>query len=148
MAISRRRFLKAGTLVALSAAVPLKAAAEVLDHPPSLSGLAGPTLNTVDAVSNLDMQAFSRHLRTDFLLSHARAGRAKVKLIEVHDWRSNATTKTGRECFSLIFRGSESAGLRQNTYAVEHDALGKFEMLLVPIGNKQGHYEAVFNRLH
>lgn len=148
MAISRRKFLKAGTLIGLSAAVPLKAAAEVLDHPASLSGFAGPTLNSVDAVSNLDMQAFSRHLRTDFSLNHARAGRAKVKLIEVHDWRPKGTNKTGRECFSLIFRGSESAGLRQNTYSVEHDALGKFEMLLVPIGNKQGYYEAVFNRLH
>lgn len=148
MAISRRKFLKAGTLVALSAAVPLKAAAEVLEHPPSLSGFDGRTLTTVDAGSKLDMLTFSGCLRTDFWLSHARAGRAKVKLVEVHDWRSNATTRTDRECFSLIFRGSESAGLRQDTYAVEHDALGKFEMLVVPIGNKQGHYEAVFNRLH
>jgi hypothetical protein len=148
MAISRRKFIKAGGIVALSAAVPLEAAAKVLDSSPRQRDLGNPTRHGLDAVSSLDMQAFSRQLQTSFLLSHPSAGVASVKLVKVHEWRPNTAPKNGRECFSLMFRGSESVGLRQNTYTVEHDALGKFEMLLVPIGNKQGYYEALFNRLH
>ena len=147
MAISRRKFLKAGTLVALSVGLPLEAAAEVLNPPHSLSGSIDALVNPVNGVSHLDMQAFSRCLRTNFSLSHANARSVTVKLVEVHDWLQNAATKTGRECFSLMFRGTDLARLQQNTYRVEHDSLGKFEMLLVPIGGKRVHYEAVFNRL-
>jgi len=54
-----------------------------------------------------------------------------------------------KECFSLIFKGSPATSLRQNSYRVEHDSLGKFRMLVVPVGNsKQNLYEAVFNRLN
>lgn len=141
MAISRRKFLKGGTLVAICAGIPLTTAAEALNAPHS-------KLNSVNRFSHLDMNAFSRCLRTDFSLSHANATSTKVKLIEVHDWRPSSATKTGRECFSLIFRGSGFSQLKQNTYTVEHGSLGKFEMLLVPIGKNRGYYEAVFNRLH
>jgi hypothetical protein len=51
-----------------------------------------------------------------------------------------------RRPFSLVFRGPPGAALPQRTYRVEHDALGTFDLFLVPIGpDAEGmRYEAVF----
>ena len=150
MSLSRRKFLHAGTLVALSAGLPLKS-------------LFGGTLNAPaavllpmgrggDAVSRLNHETFVRHLNSMFSLRH-QATKGLAKLIEVKDWTPNAVKPSARaagtECFSALFLGSSENPLRQETYSVEHDSLGRFDMLLVPVGrDHQGfHYEAVFNRL-
>ncbi len=52
------------------------------------------------------------------------------------------------ECFSASFRGPVGAPLRQGTYAVSNDGLGRFSLFLVPVGpSRRGmqEYEAVFN---
>jgi hypothetical protein len=61
----------------------------------------------------------------------------------VPDKRAN-----GRECFVLRFRGTET--LQQNTYTIEHEVLGRFELFLVPAGRnkKSVYYQAVINRLN
>ena len=48
--------------------------------------------------------------------------------------------------FALVFRGPAGDVLPQGTYHVEHDALGAFDLFLVPIGaDADGvRYEAVF----
>jgi hypothetical protein len=69
-----------------------------------------------------------------------------VKLVDVTGLRPH--TRNG-EAFSLMFRGEASQSLSQNTYIMEHERLGKFSFLLVPMReSKDGqHYEAVINRL-
>jgi hypothetical protein len=70
-------------------------------------------------------------------------------LIEVSDiGPAPDRTQSGRECFVLKFRGSET--VPQNTYVIEHAQLGRFKLFLVPAGkNKQGVYcQAVINRLN
>ena len=51
------------------------------------------------------------------------------------------------EPFSLVFRGPAGLRLPQRIYSFEHEALGAFEMFIVPIvPDGQGpRYEAVFN---
>jgi len=53
----------------------------------------------------------------------------------------------GWESFSLLFLGPRPA-FAQAQYAVEHPAMGSFELFLVPIQSNgdQQHYEAIFNR--
>jgi hypothetical protein len=54
----------------------------------------------------------------------------------------------GRVPFSIVFRGSIGPGiLPQRIYRLEHDALGSFELFLVPLEpDAQGtRYEAVVN---
>jgi hypothetical protein len=62
----------------------------------------------------------------------------------------SATRVGGRgECFSLVFHTSDRPPLEQNTYRVEHPALGEFALFLVPIdpGEHGGQQlEAVINR--
>jgi hypothetical protein len=150
MAISRRKFIKNGTLVALVAGLPLKVAAETINPGTFLAaGAIGPITSNG---SKLDLNSFSTYLKSDFQLSGPGVPTIRARLIEVHDWKSQAKApehlKT-KECFSAIFVASASAPLPQDTYTVEHAALGKFSMFLVPSRKSTNgiQYEAVFNRL-
>lgn len=143
MSLSRRKFLKAGTLVAISTAIPLKTlVARTMSQPSSF--------HPSNEGSYLNRERFSRHLNTRFSFAHSGLQGVSVKLIEVNDLTPKAMAASGKECFAVVFIGPRNAPLRQETYAVTHESLGKFDMLVVPIASrKEGiYYEAIFNRLH
>ena len=54
--------------------------------------------------------------------------------------------RSPRAPFAVIFRGPLEPLLPQRTYRFEHDALGSFELFIVPIGPDQAgmQYQAVF----
>jgi hypothetical protein len=147
MSVSRRKFLRAGTLVAISAGISLRTlAAETLSQSSPLlpTSAQNPELR-------LNGETFSRYLNTKFSFSHGVVEGVAVKLIEVNDLTPKVDqTGNGQECFSLVFKGSHNAALRQETYRVTHASIGNFSMLVTPVGrNREGiYYEAVFNRLH
>jgi hypothetical protein len=68
-------------------------------------------------------------------------------LSEVTDLARPESPSAGRKPFSLIFRGPFRPQLVQRIWPLEHAALGRLEIFLVPIGpDAQGmRYEAVFN---
>lgn len=137
MSSSRREFLKRGTFVALAAGVPL-----------TLTGKAS-GMGTSSAVG-LSMTAFKSQLGTNFFINH-QASKVKIKLVDVTNFASRKQTAAGKEGFSLLFRGPQDATLKQDTYLIEHEQLGVFSFLVVPVGTKDTrapHYEAVINRLH
>ena len=147
MSLSRRKFLRAGTLVAISGGFPLRTlVAQTLSQPSSLL----PTNYRLDAGSYLNREIFSRYLNTKFSFSHEGVGAVTVKLIEVNDLTPKTEAATGKECFAVVFIGPRNSPLRQETYTVTHESLGEFDMLVVPIAShKEGvYYEAIFNRLH
>ena len=138
MKSSRREFLKRGTLVALAAGVPLGVADAV-------SGKS-----TTTAAAGLNMQAFKSQTGTSFFINQ-EASKVKVTLVNVTNLASRKQTAAGKEGFSLLFRGSKETSLKQNTYLIEHDELGMFSFLVVPVRTRDTHapyYEAVINRLH
>ena len=49
----------------------------------------------------------------------------------------------------MVFRGPHDLPLKQDTYMVEHKAIGAYPLLIVPVyyDGDGLHYEAVFNRL-
>ena len=53
------------------------------------------------------------------------------------------------ESFSLFFLGPADQLLPQRSYAFECEALGRFDLFIVPVGRDQSgvRYEAAFNRL-
>src|SRR4030095_13727936 len=151
MAISRRRFIKSGSLVVLSAGLPLKVAAELLNRPGALveAGASGPTTTNG---SKLNLSTFSKFVKTDFQLSGPGVATIRARLVEVRDLKSQekgSVNEKSNECFSTVFVASASAPLGQGTYTVEHSSLGKFSMFLVPSRRSPNgiQYEAVFNRL-
>jgi len=139
MDTSRRGFLKRGTLGALGAAVSLGLADKVLGH----EGLS----STAPRMA-LDKAAFQAQLKTPFFIG---VSKIPIKLIEVFDLGSKRTAKGPREAFSLTFHSDKALMLPQQTYMIEHDKLGMFSLLIVPIVSKDKsarYYEAVINRLY
>jgi hypothetical protein len=135
MSSSRREFLKRGTFVALAAAVPL-----------ALTEKASGT----STAAGLNMASFRSQLGTSFQINH-QASKVKITLVDVADFASRKQTAAGKEGFSLLFRGPKETTLKQDTYLIEHEELGMFSFLVVPVGTKDTrapHYEAVINRLH
>jgi hypothetical protein len=148
MVVSRRGFMKGGTLLVLATGVSLGSADRILgsetpfdrdpmqDDPPTPFNYAKATFTPhVDTVFRIFYPDYSKAL-TSTLVSVSNIGPVPDQ------------TEVGRECFVLKFRGSET--LRQNTYRIEHQVLGRFELFLVPAGKnkKDFYYQAVINRLN
>jgi hypothetical protein len=118
--------------------------------PMSFTGIASGMGTTTSAAAGLDLDSFESQLGTSFVINH-EAAKVKVKLVHVNNFASAKQTEAGKEGFSLLFRGSKETSLKQGTYLIEHEELGKFSFLVVPVGTKDTrapHYEAVINRLH
>jgi hypothetical protein len=156
MTVSRRNFMRAGTMIALSAALPLslatfavgqqrRPAPKVPDHLASL-----PAASQKNPLYYFNRQTFAPYVNSIFKVNSELL--AEIVLIEVKetplvtDKRSNRIP-TG-ENFTLTFRGPNRTRFEQNTYTVEHAALGKFELFLVPTGLPAAEqlYVAVINR--
>jgi uncharacterized protein DUF6916 len=138
---SRRKFLKQGTLGAIAAGVTLGLGDKARGRSVG-AALAG--------VVGLDRAAFTAQLHTMFVVKQGRK-QLPLELIEVTDLGSKSTVLRQREAFALVLRGSNDTALEQDTYAIEHEKLGVFSFLIVPIGlrNKDSrHYEININRLH
>ncbi len=136
MSTSRRNFLKTGTMVALAAGVPFAVVG---------NAVAGESIPLSTSPLGLRKSDFVAQLNTEFRVNVNRS-KLCVKLVDVADLRPH--TRNG-EAFSLMFRGDASLSLSQNTYVIEHERLGRFSFLLVPMRTtKDGQqYEAVINRL-
>lgn len=155
MPISRRIFLRAGSMLALGTAASSKFAKVAFGQTPHageavVMGFRVPNASMNDPLTFFTKSTFSAQLNTKFRLRQGDAT-AVVILTAVNDLAPPAASVKGpvvggRECFSLVFSGKY---LPQDTYTVEHGALGTFKLLLVPSG-KQGRVpqlEAVINRL-
>jgi hypothetical protein len=157
--ISRRKFIKAGMIMTAVAAAPLtfaKAAAaqKVGDgslH--SLSGIKGPGRRQPDLVGDYDKSTFAPYVGTEFRVAVNRSKVRTITLVEIND-SQDASAKDvlpKGECFSLLFSSPAGMTFPQKTYEVEHAALGKFALFLVPVERHTGinpeYHEAVFNRI-
>ena len=138
---SRRKFLKQGTLGAIAAGLTV--------------GLADKAIGRADVDSSnrlfsLDRAAFASQLRTTFVINSG-SRKVPLKLIEVNDLGSKRGINGRREAFSLVFSGNRSSALKQETYLIEHEKLGGFSMLVVPVlarNESVRYYEINVNRLH
>lgn len=164
MTLSRRRFLKTSTMVAISASIPLEvaqvASAQQPDVTPSLGEPASFAIaDQVDSLSYLSQAAFAAYVNSIFVVANGSSKANELTLVSVTDTRNMAQTyrgsrklapdAAGKECFSLIFRGAPQCSLRQDVYDVQHVALGNFRLLIVPIfsgNNDVCSYEAIINR--
>jgi uncharacterized protein DUF6916 len=149
MSITRRKFLKAGTLVALSAAIPLKVAGQQPRKVNDGNPIDQSKDVAADPLSGYNRAAFSSYLNSIFRL-YTGYSTVDVALVEVMDLiPGTSNPQTGRECFSLLFRGG-SVALPQHTYKLEHPSLGTFQLFLVPGGpddNGAQSFVAIINRL-
>ena len=89
--------------------------------------------------------AFEPHLNTTFRLNVAEGQSIDLELVEAND-----KTPSGfdGEQFSLIFKGPPDLYFEQQICPLEHPAMGRLDLFLVPVEQtKDGYYyEAFFNR--
>src|SRR6185369_1032310 len=138
MGTSRRDFLKKGSLVALAAGVPVTLAERV----------AANKTAAASASFGLNKAAFLAQLRTSFLINDG-SSKVKVKLVDVADLPRRGA-RGQKEAFSLLFRGDHATPLKQSTYLIEHERLGMFSFLVVPVLSKKNsalYYESIINHL-
>lgn len=163
MKYSRRMFVKAGVLAAACAGLPLKSVlaqngqdVPKLRQPALQTQTLPPSSSSLEQLNYYTRSTFSPYVNTIFRV-HLEASSARdLKLIEVSDYLSslskgNARAKEdGTECFSLLFTLPPGKSFEQDTYMIEHDALGTFYMFLVAVSGhskvKADYYEAVIYR--
>lgn len=93
---------------------------------------------------------FAEHVGTTFRVHVNDAEGLDVALAEVEKLPTpeprRPTSTLRREAFALLFHGPRQPWFPQGMYRVEHPALGKFSLFLVPLGPADDamRYEAVF----
>jgi hypothetical protein len=99
----------------------------------------------------LTLETFQGHLGDTFYVELPDSPMLDFKLETVSPLSDHAVGSEGnsehRSPFSLLFLGPEGVALPQNTYAFTHDAMGRFEIFVVPVertGNRLK-YQAIFN---
>ena len=135
MSVSRRKFMKAGTIAALSTIIP------------STSVIAFGQTNPLDPLARLKQEDFQRQLYTYFNIRLSKTSTIKVELYAVEQSKEGGVDVIDN--FSLVFRGVHATQLRQNTYQFEHTKLGTFQLFIVPAGSQANmkFYRAVINRI-
>ena len=95
--------------------------------------------------AELTEKEFSKHVNTKFRVVSDEP--IELELTEVKGYLSHANEQTGMERFSAFFRGPADRFLAQQTYSIEHEQMGAFELFLVPLSRDESgfRYEAVFN---
>ena len=150
MSISRRSFLRTGTLAGISAAIPLKALASIGSQEwsanPAQKGLTPVPDYPIDALSTFTRNTFYARIGEYFVVKYSPGKTVKIQLGSLTDLIKGTP---GRECFSLIFKGRiGSTFLRQHTYSMNNTKIGDFDLFIVPVGRDtmNYYYEAIINR--
>ena len=94
-------------------------------------------------MDNLTHEKFSENLNGDFEVRVDDSTTVKLVLIQVSELRESSRNSF----FSVLFRGPGDSMLPQGLYAMENEAMGQFELFIVPVGVTEAgyEYEAVFN---
>ncbi len=156
MHVSRREFLGAFS-ASVAGLLSFKSSAHGAQLFAGLIARSPSSRMTLDALSQLGWNSFYQNLETDFDFSSLQGGRrgarpARLRLVSMKDedpLRKGWPVGESR-CFVLTFsQSSRAAPLRQDTYSVDHFALGRFELFISAAGiNDNGFtYTAVMNRI-
>ena len=156
MNLSRRNFLRAGTVSALLAGLNLSPARLVFGQTKSrgAGGFAVPYEAKTEPTFYFTRETFAPYVGSTFRLATRAKGVAfNATLVSVIDYQAQARARKakthGGECFGLTFRAGERETVSQGTYKFSHAALGSFSLFVVP-GKSEADgtiYEAVINHL-
>lgn len=98
-------------------------------------------------LDKLTVSDFEGQVEAPFPVALPGEGAVELRLIEAKGL-GEAVAGAGRRPFSLIFLGPDRPTLDQRVHPVEHPALGRLEIFLVPIGPERGRsglrYQAIF----
>jgi len=163
--LSRRRFIGTGTLAAISAGAVLSLPEVVMgqsrEREPN-RGAGRRAAAEQRRVRNFELtrSSFTPYRGNSFRVVSEAVAPVFLTLNEINDLPSpRLQTTSGPEnesavaeekelSFALVFRSFRHTPLRQQTCQLDHPLMGKFALLIVPVGGDEAwcYYEAVFNR--
>ncbi len=171
MSLPRRKFLKSGTLTALSAGFALanpqlifgqkskEGSADNIDYqtqgPADNLGYQIPIQAQQNALFYFTRATFDPYVGDIFQAPNALGQMVTLTLIRVSTYKMQPTTRIATKktrqpaSFSLMFRASSPLPPFTSIHRISHPALGKFDLFLTPHQADDGTflYEAVFNHI-
>lgn len=152
MSISRRGFLQSACVSAVAIGLFSQSAISAYGQKSELKDSRGyfqiPPQAAGERLFHFTQATFEPYLRSEFSVTVGPYKVVKLTLVEVEDQRPRKGAQRAEgECFSLLFRADGKLSDLQQTYVLQHDALGKFSLFLVDAGEKAGetHYLAIIN---
>jgi hypothetical protein len=146
MPVSRRGFMKTGSIAAICAGIPL----EFLNVA-SARQVRGGVVRAPGKSGSLFMRStFTPHVNTTF---HVRLGDGRVvdlTLVEAEDLgRSGDKPSDKGERFALRFEAAHAKKFPQGIYTFEHEELGTSSLFVAPVDRPTTKvtYEAIVNRM-
>jgi hypothetical protein len=139
--VSRADFLKLCGLALVGAGVDVPAL-QALVSSPTVESVQAPPFSVHAATA----AHFRQHLNTPFELSSPDGTRLRLFLAAVTERPASKRV----EQFSLIFYAPSGCTVADGLHAIRHQALGAFELFIVPVGAPNGRrtvYQACFSRL-
>ena len=153
MNATRRKFLRAGAVTALFAGLTLAPSKLIFGQKKRKTATPAAAPDS-DSVFHFNVSTFAPYVGSEFVLAaRGRATTARLERVSdlQQDLRERRVSTHGGECFSLVFAAPapKRGAPPQDTYRIEHGALGRFSLFLVPGPARDGSvtYEAVINRL-
>ncbi len=158
MSISRRFFLKSGTLTAVAAGVALSPSTIIFGQRRSQSANLGfqiPLAAQQQPTYMFTRATFDPYVGGIFQAPNARGRMVNLTLLSATSNKPSTTTKlsTGKaietDSFSLMFKADSQLPEFTSIHQISHPALGKFDLFLTPHPDAHGgmFYEAVFNHI-
>jgi hypothetical protein len=145
--LSRRQFISGAAVSAGAGMAPgfvSRAAAAALD-----GGKTNPVAVPRTGPVNLTRADFAPHVGSPFRVRLSPIRRISVTLTEATDGAPKSPGRSGArgEAFSLLFAGARRTAFAQETYRVDHAAMGDLTLFLVPVGRpgRTQTYQAVFD---
>ena len=154
MSISRRGFLQSACISAFAVGMLSGSAVSVFGQKGEPKDAKGyfkvPSEAFGERVFHFTQATFEPYLQSEFIVTVGPYKVVTLTLVKVEDQRSRKAAQGAEgECFSLLFKADGKLSDLQQTYVLQHEALGKFSLFLVDAGEKEKetHYLAVINHM-
>jgi hypothetical protein len=154
MSISRRGFLQSAFVSAVAVGIFSQSALPAFGQKSEVKDSKGyfqvPPQAYGERLFQFTQSTFEPYLRSEFRVTVGPYKVVRLTLVKVEDQRPRKGAETSEgECFSLLFKADGKLSDLQQTYVLQHEALGKFSLFLVEGGEKEGeiHYLAVINHM-
>ncbi|HEV2802037.1 MAG TPA: hypothetical protein VGW12_16295 [Pyrinomonadaceae bacterium] len=157
MSTPRRDFLKSALMSAAAAAIVSQSARFAFGQKRELTKDAQgyfqiPEQAAGNPIFHFTRATFEPYLESDFLVTVGPYKSVNLTLLKVEDRRPRQRKGMLRmegECFLLVFKANGKLSDLQQTYVMQHGALGKFSLFLVDTSEegKGYYYSAVINHM-
>lgn len=154
MSISRRGFFKSACMSMVAAAVLSQSTRFAFGQQNRVRDSKGyyriPAQAAGDPLFHFTRATFEPYLQSEFQVTVGPYKVVALTLVKVEDRRRPTRKGEARlegECFSLLFKANAELSDLQQTYVLQHGALGKFTLFLVDASDKEKgiYYQAIIN---